>query len=145
MLEASGNKFGDVDRGQASSVPAWTSAEAFSPTTCNLRDLCKPCVFILILLHQISDGPRSQSPYIKMALQPFQTPPLPTSPNLSPATSCGEEKVGLKRSPTLFSCSVVSDSFATPRTVAHQALLSMEFSRQEYWSELPFPSPGESF
>ena len=27
--------------------------------------------------------------------------------------------------------------------VAHQATLSMEFSRQEYWSGLPFPSPGE--
>ena len=32
--------------------------------------------------------------------------------------------------------------FATPWTVAHQAPLSMEFSRQEYWSGLPFPSPG---
>ena len=30
-----------------------------------------------------------------------------------------------------------------PWTVAHQALLSVEFSRQEYWSVLPFPSPGE--
>jgi len=30
----------------------------------------------------------------------------------------------------------------TPWTVAHQALLSMEFSRQEYWSGVPFPSPG---
>ena len=30
----------------------------------------------------------------------------------------------------------------TPWTVAHQAPLSMEFSRQEYWSGLPFPSPG---
>ena len=39
------------------------------------------------------------------------------------------------------SCSVVSDSFATPWTVAYQAPLSMEFSRQEYWSGLPFPSP----
>ena len=28
-------------------------------------------------------------------------------------------------------------------TVAHQALLSMEFSSQEYWSGLPFPSPGD--
>ena len=27
-------------------------------------------------------------------------------------------------------------------TVAHQAPLSMEFPRQEYWSDLPFPSPG---
>ena len=33
--------------------------------------------------------------------------------------------------------------FLTPRTVAHQAPPSMEFSRQEYWSRLPFPSPGD--
>ena len=32
--------------------------------------------------------------------------------------------------------------FVTPWTVAHQAPLSVEFSRQEYWSGLPFPSPG---
>ena len=32
--------------------------------------------------------------------------------------------------------------FATPWTVAHQARLSMEFSRQEYWSGMPFPTPG---
>ena len=31
--------------------------------------------------------------------------------------------------------------FETPRTVALQAFLSMEFSRQEYWSGFPFPSP----
>ena len=30
---------------------------------------------------------------------------------------------------------------ATPRTAAHQAPLSMGFSRQEYWSGLPLPSP----
>ena len=33
--------------------------------------------------------------------------------------------------------------FAIPWTVAYQAPLSMEFSRQEYWSGLPFPSPGD--
>ena len=33
--------------------------------------------------------------------------------------------------------------FATPWTVAYQALQSMGFSRQEYWSGLPFPSPGD--
>ena len=38
--------------------------------------------------------------------------------------------------------SVVSDS-ATPWSVAHQALLSMGFYRQEYWSGLPFPSPED--
>ena len=37
----------------------------------------------------------------------------------------------------------MSDSFATPWTVAHQAPLHMGFSRQEYWSGLPFPSPGD--
>ena len=30
-----------------------------------------------------------------------------------------------------------------PWTVAHQAPLSVEFSRQEYWSGLPFPPPGD--
>ena len=38
---------------------------------------------------------------------------------------------------------MVSDCFATPRTVASQAPLSMGFSRQEYWSELTFPSSGD--
>ena len=33
--------------------------------------------------------------------------------------------------------------FATPWTVTYQAPLSMGFSRQEYWSGLPFPSPGD--
>ena len=33
--------------------------------------------------------------------------------------------------------------FGTPWTVAHQAPPSMGFSRQEYWSGLPFPSPGD--
>ena len=33
--------------------------------------------------------------------------------------------------------------FATPWNVAYQAPLSMGFSRQEYWSGLPFPSPGD--
>ena len=33
--------------------------------------------------------------------------------------------------------------FATPWTVAHQAPPSMGFSRQGYWSGLPFPSPGD--
>ena len=45
--------------------------------------------------------------------------------------------------------SVMSDSlephglFESSGTVAHQAPLSMEFSRQEYWSGLPCPPPGD--
>ena len=48
-------------------------------------------------------------------------------------------------------CSTVGDglvakscpTLATPWTVAHQVPLSMGFSRQEYWSGLPFPTPGD--
>ena len=42
----------------------------------------------------------------------------------------------------LLSYYVISDSFVTPQTVARQVPLSMGFSRQEYWSGVPFPSPG---
>ena len=34
-------------------------------------------------------------------------------------------------------------TLGTPWTVAHQAPLSLEFSRQEDWSGLPFPTPGD--
>ena len=39
-------------------------------------------------------------------------------------------------------CSVMSNSFVTPVTVAHQAPVSIEFPRQEYWSGLLFHSSG---
>ena len=55
------------------------------------------------------------------------------------------EKVALERA--LVYCEVKSLShvrlFATPWPVAYQASCSMGFSRQEYWSGLPFPSPGD--
>ena len=40
-------------------------------------------------------------------------------------------------------CSVIVQLFVIAWTVACQAPLSMEFSRQEYWSGLPFLSPGD--
>ena len=43
----------------------------------------------------------------------------------------------------LFCDPVMSDSFVIPWTVAHQVPRSMEFSRWDYWSGLPFPSPGD--
>ena len=43
----------------------------------------------------------------------------------------------------LFSCTVVSDSLRPHGLLACQAPLSMEFSRQEYWTALPFPSPED--
>ena len=45
----------------------------------------------------------------------------------------------------VFSCQVLSDSFVIPWTIAYQASLYMGFTRQEYWSGLPFPSPGDLF
>ena len=53
---------------------------------------------------------------------------------------------GSGRSPEVCVCVCVQSLrcvqlFATPWTIAHQALLSMGFSRQEYWSGLPFPPP----
>ena len=59
---------------------------------------------------------------------------LKGSPNL-----VGDESLG--QSVCMLSHSVVSNS-ATPWAAA-QALLSMEFSRKEYWSGLTFPSPGD--
>ena len=55
---------------------------------------------------------------------------------------------GFKAFTTLFNAPrvLVAQSCPTlcnPTTVAHQASLSMEFSRKEYWSGLPFPSPEE--
>ena len=43
-------------------------------------------------------------------------------------------------------CGLVAKSYptlVTPWTVAHQAPLPIEFSRHQYWSRLPFPSPGD--
>ena len=39
-------------------------------------------------------------------------------------------------------CATLCPTLATPWTTACQAFLSMGFPRQEYWSGLPFPSPG---
>ena len=43
----------------------------------------------------------------------------------------------------MLSCFSRVQLFATPWTIVHQAFLSMEFSRQEYWSGLPFPPLGD--
>ena len=56
--------------------------------------------------------------------------------------ACIREENRLELNEVKWSCSVMSDP-VTPWTVAHQAPLSMEFFRQEYWSGLPFPSPGD--
>ena len=49
----------------------------------------------------------------------------------------------LQQAVIAFSFSVMSDSFVTPWTLAHQASPSMGFPRKEYWSGLPFLPPGD--
>ena len=68
-----------------------------------------------------------------------------------PRLKCGELApvlyiyIYIELNQSIYCClvtSVVSSSFVAPWTVDFKASLSMEFSRQEYWSALPFPSPG---
>ena len=57
-----------------------------------------------------------------------------------------EDKIvckSLHLSVSVLSCFSCVRLFATPWTVAHQAPQSRGFSRQEYWSGLPFPPPGD--
>ena len=63
----------------------------------------------------------------------FQKAMWPCFPLCLPSTFCVSA-----------SHSVMFNFFATLWTVSRQASLSMELSRQEYWSGQPFPSPGES-
>ena len=65
------------------------------------------------------------------------------SPQPEKFVCCNEEPTDLNQDPAcVYVCSVISDS-ATPWSAACQAPLSMEFSRQEYWSGLPFSPPGD--
>ena len=57
--------------------------------------------------------------------------------------SDSERNLYIHRRLLLFSHKVMSDSFATSWTVAHQDPLSTEFLRQVHWSGLPFPSLGD--
>ena len=79
--------------------------------------------------------------------------PVPTSPLsllslLPPSPGSLHNSWGIReRSPSIHACMLSCFScvrlFVTPWTVAHQAPLSMGFSRQEYWSGLPCPPPGD--
>ena len=79
---------------------------------------------------------------------------FPSAGSTSPWAGGGVSSPGLCRSPGNWGAAVLHGAggsrgrrwgatFATPWAVAHQAPQSMEFSRQEYWSGLPFSSPGD--
>ena len=71
-----------------------------------------------------------------LCLGQWQADSLP----LSPCTALFPHRLFV----VCLAASVVSDSFANSCTAARQAPLYMGFSRQEYWSGLPFPPPGSS-
>ena len=71
-----------------------------------------------------------------------QQPSCPTSPRQSLWLSTHIAVSFSSGLLLLFSHEVLSNCFVTPWTVACQASLSMGFPRQEYWSGLLFPSPG---
>ena len=85
---------------------------------------------------------------------PFPSPGDLPVPGIEPGSPALEADALTSEPPgkPIFVCTYVFSSvqslsrvrlFVTPWTVAHQAPPSMEFSRQEYWSGLPFPSPGD--
>ena len=75
--------------------------------------------------------------------------PVPSWWKVSPSSliHCSKRREGLSRFLWEHRCCCLVTQlvglFMTPWTIARQASLSMEFSRQEYCSELPFPSPGD--
>ena len=65
--------------------------------------------------------------------------------SICPAPASGHPgyHICVYRSARMLSCFRDIQLFVTPWTVAHQAPLSTRFSRQEYWSRMPFPPPGD--
>ena len=75
---------------------------------------------------------------------PFPSPEDLPDPGIEPRSPALQE-YSLSAEPQFSLVQLLSGVrlFATPWTVARQAPLSMGFPRQEYWSGLPFPSPGD--
>ena len=70
--------------------------------------------------------------------------PLLVMPSIFPSIRVFSIELALCiRQPKYWSFSFSIWLFETPWTVSHQAPLFMEFSMQEYWGELPFPTPGD--
>ena len=114
------------EKGNGSSMSRSALGELANTTFNSHQEHCPHLVFD-------ADHTNVQSDYIPLThcwLSPLSSVPR----LLLRVLSCASEKVKSLSHVRLF---------ATPWTVAHQAPPSMGFSRQEYWSGLPFPSPGD--
>ena len=79
---------------------------------------------------------------LTLAWAAFSWPTVWAFPSVLSVCPCMPVPLSIHSPLVCVSHSVVSDSVIS-WTIAHQASLSVEFSRQEYWSGLPFPSPGD--
>ena len=102
---------------------SWTLLSAHTHTHTQVKFQNQHSNQMLLSLNPVHDSPSSQL-----------TPNQVCISDLYPPHFLGSESVNH---------SMESDSFVTPWTVAHQASLSMGFSRQVYWSGLPLLSPGD--
>ena len=93
---------------------------------------------------QVRNCPGTLSTYARGYLSISRVIQTPSLHGRYCCISHSEEKARTPESERV-SCPVVSSVwlFTTPWTAAHQAPLSTGFPRQEYWSGLPFPSPGD--
>ena len=108
----------------------WEAKEVFGKLKTNLMNLVRQVYYL------------SKRAWVPKRMESFPWHHLLTKHSLRtfpvPGSVSSAGAVTVKRK---WSCSVMCDS-ETPWTVAYQAPPSMGFSRQEYWSGLPFPSPG---
>ena len=93
---------------------------------------------------------------LAVCLLPLPCPPLPVFASVQPISNVSfrsmgpRNGLGVKMKTVTYTASLccclvprACPSLCALWTVAHQAPLSMGFPRQEYWSGLPFPSPGD--
>ena len=98
------------------------------------------CHFLLQCMKVKSESEVMSDPQRPHGLQPTRLLHPWDFPGKSTGVGCHRL---LRNNTLLLSCFSRVQLFATPWTVAYQASPSMGFSRQECWSGLPFPSPGD--
>ena len=100
-------------------------------------------------LYWATEGRKEEAAHIPRLMAPHHSGSFTTSPSLTPFSylfSClyvGSTSVQDEEIESVSRSDMSNSLRPCGLYVAHQALLSMEFSRQECWSGLPFPSPGD--